>query len=537
MRSDATVLVVNPRHYYLVILLLGVPVAAVIAQQHHTASQYASTAQQLADCLKPPEAIKPTTYADFVHGTPNRLQVYKLWHSSKLPAFPLTFFTGLTASRLNQLKAQCQHWPGPLSVAVYVPVQLYAPLSQLALPHAATAAAEDAQHAHQGSGMVQRIVAASAAAAAAAPREAPPLALTTDKAVHHGSNPHTRRKTAARALRAASKQLLNSHLGGAMQGYLEGDKPMQTSGAAVALDQRVISGQLAPTVAALKSLHDKMEAEASSCALDIMLLYEPIADANMTDIIPINTLRNHAALQAHTELISMIDVDLLPSKTLATFLSSRENLQMVQHACADQNVIVTPVFQTAVQWGNITAGHELADRAATLPDKSSLQQMVEQGLVYQFHVTHFRWGHDCTHYKRWFQSNKTYPVRKCWNGNYEPYFIINRRLNPWYDATFRGYGWNKVSHVTNVYHQGFGFQVLPEGFLVHRQHETSPISNIYYASNLDDMNSNGNVRVITARFKEKVLRDLETQQYRPVTDQGLQTCLQKLSWWTNASAH
>lgn len=60
-------------------------------------------------------------------------------------------------------------------------------------------------------------------------------------------------------------------------------------------------------------------------------------------------------------------------------------------------------------------------------------------------------GHNCTDYARWFRSNQPYDVE--YHDGYEPWFIIDRFRNPWYDVSFRGYGWNKVSHVLNIYYK------------------------------------------------------------------------------------
>ena len=59
-------------------------------------------------------------------------------------------------------------------------------------------------------------------------------------------------------------------------------------------------------------------------------------------------------------------------------------------------------------------------------------------------------GHNCTDYRKWFTTNEPYDIY--YADGYEPWFIIDRFNNPFYDSSFRGYGWNKVSHVINIYH-------------------------------------------------------------------------------------
>lgn len=66
------------------------------------------------------------------------------------------------------------------------------------------------------------------------------------------------------------------------------------------------------------------------------------------------------------------------------------SLQQLEEKCANKTVVVLPAFQTAPQLGNESAGHELAARAAAVSSKANLRQLMEQQLVFQFHMTHYR---------------------------------------------------------------------------------------------------------------------------------------------------
>jgi len=67
----------------------------------------------------------------------------------------------------------------------------------------------------------------------------------------------------------------------------------------------------------------RMEAM-DNCQLDILLLYEVVADDVMTVMFPINSMRNYALLQARTPLVAMVDVDLIVSNALLQWLLDKQ---------------------------------------------------------------------------------------------------------------------------------------------------------------------------------------------------------------------
>ena len=64
----------------------------------------------------------------------------------------------------------------------------------------------------------------------------------------------------------------------------------------------------------------RIEESSNACTLDIMLVVEFVADDLTATLLPINTMRNYGLLQARTSLVVMVDVDLLPSRSLFLWL-------------------------------------------------------------------------------------------------------------------------------------------------------------------------------------------------------------------------
>lgn len=55
-----------------------------------------------------------------------------------------------------------------------------------------------------------------------------------------------------------------------------------------------------------------------------------------------------------------------------------------------------------------------------------------------------------TNYKKWFSTAEPYPIK--FRSGYEPYVLVARKIMPWYDERFRGYGWDKVSSSERLFY-------------------------------------------------------------------------------------
>ena len=46
--------------------------------------------------------------------------------------------------------------------------------------------------------------------------------------------------------------------------------------------------------------------------------------------------------------------------------------------------------------------------------------------------------------------------------------MVDRKVAPWHDVRFRGYGNNKIVHIAHMNATGFKFVIHPQAFIVHR---------------------------------------------------------------------
>jgi glycosyltransferase-like protein LARGE len=192
-------------------------------------------------------------------------------------------------------------------------------------------------------------------------------------------------------------------------------------------------------------------------------------------------------------LVFLVDIDFVPSPELALVAkggmgsvlegSYRKYLAL----CKCGAVLVVPAF-------------EMDDNQTSVPrTRRDLETLWKQKIVKVF-AEHYPQGHRRTDFSRWFGSSAPYVIQP--ENGFEPYIIALRTGLPLYDERFRGYGWNKVSHLYELRHKGAAFIVLPDMFIVAYKHKRS-------SSSAHWVRTQGNRAPINQRLRRQFLHEVD----------------------------
>ncbi|KAJ9507558.1 hypothetical protein QJQ45_019364 [Haematococcus lacustris] len=232
--------------------------------------------------------------------------------------------------------------------------------------------------------------------------------------------------------------------------------------------------------ASTQQLFKRMESRPASCALRLLLMAEILGEAAARPLFPINSLRNAALLASDTPLVAMIDTDLLLSSSLATELKgSSSSAAEVVRLCRAGNMLVLPAFEPCHERKfTLEKGMQVADKAAQV-GKEQLVKLVKANQMCYF-MKSWPAGHGATNSEAWYKSPWPYKVHH--TPRYEPWYIVDRSLNPWYDARFRGYGMAclviPLQITAAVLGSKLSLMVHPAAYVVHRPHEKSKVAGI-----------------------------------------------------------
>jgi Glycosyl-transferase for dystroglycan len=209
--------------------------------------------------------------------------------------------------------------------------------------------------------------------------------------------------------------------------------------------------------------------------LHVMLALDSTSPA-ITGEYPINRMRNFALDYATTELVLPIDVDFMPSKHLYPYIHSLLMPKTIDSAVDwgdrlrhHHELLVLPAFERFVPQVGANATYSEGVTVHDLPaTKDELRVSLARNESAPFHVKNFIWGHGPTNYEKWYNSDQIYPVK--WMPQYEPYFVGARRDLPAYWDGFVGFGYNKLSWITELHAAGYKFVVDPNHFVIHLNH-------------------------------------------------------------------
>lgn len=216
--------------------------------------------------------------------------------------------------------------------------------------------------------------------------------------------------------------------------------------------------------------------------VSVHLLFEP----SLALFYPINTIRNLALRNAKEDLQSQYvflnDIDLIPSHhshdKIVTLI-----LNQPTKSIPEKTFWILPAFERFSVDQSIS--NEVNDLALVPENKTALMYALQEEQVAPFH-SYDPGQHGPTNYGKWYATTTTTTAKSATttttigeNGIYsveykfrfEPYGIVRSQDIHEYFPKFRGYGQNKVTFFLEAFYRGYQFQVIPDIFVVHMNHE------------------------------------------------------------------
>ena len=143
--------------------------------------------------------------------------------------------------------------------------------------------------------------------------------------------------------------------------------------------------------------------------------------------------------------------------------------------------------------------------------KEQVQQSYKDGTLDAFNGRDAPWGHGPTNTTKWVRLARPILYRVQYESKYEPFIILSRRLAPWADERFVGYGGNKIAYINQLSGLDFGFHVHPYGFVIHVPHVRTRAANLFVLHK-----QRGHADMEALRLE--VESEIEKGSYVPVTD-------------------
>ncbi|GIL67197.1 hypothetical protein Vafri_20625 [Volvox africanus] len=207
------------------------------------------------------------------------------------------------------------------------------------------------------------------------------------------------------------------------------------------------------------------------CQLKIALMAERLADHPLAHLMPTNAMRNVAMLMVTTPLSMMLDVDLSFGHNLNALVRNKTWIQILlqrTHNASQPMMYIPPAFE-AKPHHSLNAAKVIVETALQ-GEKQTVSSLWKQGILQAFQIDICLHCHGTFNHTRWMGTDVPYTVK--YTQGFEPWGILNRLQDPGYDERFRGWLYNKQTHVEALAQKHkFVLTVLPDVWVVHRPHK------------------------------------------------------------------